>query len=563
MIGFPRPSHLSAATRWSRRRESPVFGRRGMVAAAHPLITAAGLGELERGGNAVDAAVCAALTATVVMPEMCGLGGDLFALVHTPGRASEAGSGETLAVHGSGITPRGATLELMRQHAEDGGTRMPYRGPLSVAVPGMVDAYFALLARFGSRPFTALVEPAVVHAADGFPLTPLGAAAIHESADLLRRFPTSAAVFLPDDRAPAAGTLLRQSDLGRTLNEIAAGGADAFYRGEIAARIGRFMAESGGALTTDDLADHATEITAPLSTTYRGHTIYQTGLPTQGLILLEALNIAEQADLAGIGVDSATGVHLLTEAKKLAYADRLAYAGDPAFVDTPLDILLSKPWAASRFAGIDPERAAADAPAGALVGGDTTYLCVVDGDGIMVSLIQSVSSAFGSGVVAGDTGVVLNNRAGRGFTLEDGHPNQFAPGKKTMHTLNCYLIAAPDGTPVVVGGTPGGDGQPQWNLQVIAGLIDAGLDAQAAIELPRWTSWPGTDPSTLPNPFELRVEERFGEDVIGELAERGHRLRRLGPWDAGGAAQVIARDPETGILAGGSDPRVEGLALGF
>ena len=180
-----------------------------------------------------------------------------------------------------------------------------------------------------------------------------------------------------------------------------------------------------------------------------------------------------------------------------------------------------------------------------------------------MSLIQSVSSAFGSGVVVVGTGIVLNNRAGRGFTLEEGHPKVFAPGKKTMHTLNCFLVEDGDGRPVLVGGTPGGDGQPQWNLQILTGLIDGGLDVQAAVEMPRWTSWPGTDPSTLPNPFELRVEERFGDGVIGELGQRGHRVRRLGAWAGGGAAQVIARDPESGVLAGGSDPRVEGLALGL
>jgi gamma-glutamyltranspeptidase/glutathione hydrolase len=232
-------------------------------------------------------------------------------------------------------------------------------------------------------------------------------------------------------------------------------------------------------------------------------------------------------------------------------------------VATPLDVLLSKTWAERRYATIDAGRAADEVPAGEHQDGDTTYLCVADGDGMMVSLIQSVSSAFGSGVVAGDTGVVLNNRAGRGFTLEAGHPNVFAPGKKTMHTLNCFSIAAPDGTPILVGGTPGGDGQPQWNLQLVAGLIDAGLDVQASIEQPRWTSLPGTDPLNLPNPYELRLEDRFAPETVAALEELGHRVRLVGAWDGGGSAQLIARDPATGVLAGGSDPRVEGLALGL
>ncbi|MDP8908251.1 MAG: gamma-glutamyltransferase, partial [Chloroflexota bacterium] len=259
---------------------------------------------------------------------------------------------------------------------------------------------------------------------------------------------------------------------------------------------------------------------------------------------------------------AASSIHLMVEAKKLAYADRLQYAGDPAFVDTPLDRLLSKEWARERHAAIDANRLVA-AAAGDYQAGDTTYLAVVDGEGLMVSLIQSVSSAFGSGVVGGDTGVVLNNRVGRGFTLEEGHPNLYAPGKKTMHTLNCYLIADDQGRPVLVGGTPGGDGQPQWNLQAIVGLVDAGLDAQAAVELPRWTSWPGTDPISIDNPFELRLEDRFDAATIAALEDLGHTTRTQGSWAGGGSAQIIARDPESGVLIGGSDPRVEGLALGF
>lgn len=561
MLGFPGSGATERfETCWPRRREAPVFADGGMVAAAHPLITQAGVATLEHGGNAVDAAVAAGLVAAVVMPEMCGLGGDLFAIVHAP---NQNGAAETMAVHGSGIAPRAASIDLMRASGDACGTRMPYQGPLSVGVPGMVDAYFALLDRYGARPFAELVERAIWYASDGYPLTRAGARAIAENQELFERYPSSAAVFLPDGAPPAVGTVLRQSDLARTLRQLAADGRDAFYQGGIARKIDRFMAENGGAISVDDLAGHETIFADPLQTTYRGYTVYETALPTQGIILLGELNIAEHADLAAVSPYSAAGVHLLAEAKKLAYADRLGYCGDPAFVETPLDRLLSKEWAARRFARIDPQRAADDVPPGAHHEGDTTYLCAVDRDGMMVSLIQSVSSAFGSGVVAEGTGIVLNNRVGRGFTLQDGHPNVYAPAKKTMHTLNCYLIADADGTPVLVGGTPGGDGQPQWNLQVIAGLIDAGLDVQAAIEAPRWTSWPGTDPSTIDNPFELRVEDRLGDEVIAGLEERGHRVRRLGPWNGGGSAQAIARDPNSLVLAAGTDSRVEGAAAGF
>ena len=563
MIGFPGSADGNGEERWDRRRPSPVFGSRGMVAAAHPLTVATGLHVLEQGGNAVDAVISAALTAGVVMPEMCGIGGDLFAIVHAPGKSGQA---VTTSYLGSGIAPMGASLEHMRKHGDPdghGGVRMAYRGSLAPGVPGMIDAAFKMLEQFGTRSFAELAEPAITHAEQGFPLTPLGAGYIASSADLLREYPSSADVFLAGGSAPAAGDILKNTGLGRSLRRIAEGGRDVFYCGDLAEEIARFLAATGGAITVDDLSSHTTTVEAPLQTSYRGYTVYQTGLPTQGLILLESLNLAEQVDPETLAAWGTQSVHLLAEATKIAYADRLGYAGDPAFVDTPLARLLSKEWAASRFATISPGMAAAEVPAGSLQDGDTTHIAVVDGNGMMVSLIESVSSNFGCGVVAGETGIVLNNRVGRGFTLEDGHPNQYAPGKKTMHTLNCFSVADTSGRPVLVGGTPGGDGQPQWNLQTLVGLIDGGLDVQAAIELPRWTVWPGTDPMTLPNPYELRVEDRLGAATLAELADLGHRVRTNGPWAGGGASQVIARDPDSGVIAGGSDSRVEGLALGF
>ena len=564
MIGFPTEQTGTETVGWPSHREAPVYSEGGMVASAHPLISAAGLHVLRQGGNAVDAAVAAAAVGSVTMPEMCGLGGDLFAIVHRPADGNGQGGteGETVAVLGSGIAPRAATIEQMRSHGDADGARMPYRGPHAVGVPGMVDAYARLVERFGTWSFAALLEPAISHARDGFPLTEGGAGAIATNAEMLSQFPASKAVFLPGGVAPSAGEILRQPDLARTLATLADDGPDTFYRGHLAGKIARSLGEAGGTLSTEDLAGHQTEFAAPIATTYRGYTVYQTGLPTQGLILLGALNIVERSELAGMEPGGDAWIHIQVEAKKLAYADRLAYAADPAFVSTPMAALLSKDWAEERAARIG-ERAASDVPAGEHRDGDTTYLCVVDRDGMMVSLIQSVSAAFGSGMVAGDTGVVLNNRVGRGFSLDEGHPNIFAPGKKTMHTLNCFLIADGDGTPVLVGGTPGGDGQPQWNLQTVTGLVDGGMDVQAAIEQPRWTSWPGTDPSTLPNPYELRIEDRAGEDVIAALRERGHDLRVQGPWAGGGATQVIARDPSTGVMIGGSDPRAEGIALGL
>jgi gamma-glutamyltranspeptidase/glutathione hydrolase len=259
---------------------------------------------------------------------------------------------------------------------------------------------------------------------------------------------------------------------------------------------------------------------------------------------------------------SAEAIHTRIEALRLAFADRHAYAGDPHFGETPMEKLLSPQWASERYATIDPARMGR-IETGVLAAGDTTYLCAADGDGLMVSLIFSLSEIFGSAVVAGETGILLNNRPGNCFELDERHPNCYAPGKRTMHTLNCYAVADGEGTPLLVGGTPGGDFQPQWNVQTLAGLIDAGLDVQAATETPRWQFAPATYPASLGLPFSLTVEDRVGEETIDTLREMGYPVTRTGDWGAGGSVQVIARDPESGVLAGGSDPRAEGLAVGY
>ena len=553
MIGFPRPD--AQPFEWSRRRVAPAFSQRGMVASSHPLVTSTGLRTLARGGNAVDAAVASGLVASVVMPEMCGLGGDLFALVHDP--AADGGRGTVGSVQGSGIAPRGATIETMR--AAHDGARMPPNGPLSVTVPGMVHAYFSLLERWGSTPFADLVEPAIDYAR-GHPISPVLISYIAKFEHLLRSLPASAAVFLPDGRLPEPGSVFRQADLARTLEALASGGAEVFYQGEIAERVSAYMEQVGGALRAADLKDHRTEHAAPLSTGYRDHTVYQVPLPSQGIIMLEALNIAEQFDLAELGVGTPAATHVLVEAIRMAFADRHAYCREPAAGPTPVEELLSEDWARQRAATIG-DRARTDVPAGAFDGGHTTYLNVVDGDGMMVSLIQSVANNFGSGVVAGDTGIVLNNRA-QAFSLDDRHPNVYAPGKKPMHTLNCYLVADAEDRLVVVGGTPGGDRQPQWNVQTVVGLVDAGWDVQQAIEQPLWVS---STPSGAPSPdgFELLLEGRVGDDFAQAMRDRGHRVVVDADWGSISGVQVIARDPDSGVLAGGSDPRQEGMVLGL
>ena len=536
-------------------RRPLVRALNGVVATADGLATAAGLEVLQRGGNAMDAAVAAALVTGVTLPQMCGLGGDAFILYY------DAKSGEVTGINGSGIAARGCDADYFRAQGLD---KVPYRGPHSVSVPGDVDALFAGLDRFGSLPVEELFAPAVRAAEQGFPITHGLANAIANAAQGLREWPTSAAVFLPNGRPLRPGEILRNPNLARTLRAVADGGSEAFYQGQIAREITSYLKQHGGFLSYEDFAEHQSDVYSPPSVDYRGYTVYQTQPPSQGHIMLEELNILENADLAALGHNSADAIHLMAETKKLAYADRLAYSGDPKFVRTPMDVLLSKSFARDRFQQIDMAQAHEQVGAGRIPEriGDTTYLCVIDRHGNGVSLIHSVSADFGSRVIAGDTGVVLNNRAGRGFTLEPGHPNVFAPGKRTMHTLNCYLVEQ-QGALRWVGGTPGGDGQPQWNMQALTNLIDYGQDEQEAVESPRWTSFPGTDPLSIANDLVLRVEERVGLDTVEALRQRGHKVMVLGAWDGDGAAQVIGRDPESGVLSGGSDPRVEGAALGY
>jgi len=487
---------------------------------------------------------------------MCGLGGDLFAIVHAPGAAP-------VTVLGAGVAPRAATLEQMRAAGPQtpSGAKMPTTGPLSIGVPGMIDGYDQLHRRYATKPIAELAQAAIRYAEDGAPMTPMCQAATVLHQANMRRFQATADLFLPGGQPMSVGAVLRQPGLAATLKRLASVGLRDFYDGEIARRMARAVQDVGGALSAEDLALHETVFADPISASYRGYTVYQTAPPSQGMILLEALNIVENAAPDLLARNDAAAIHILAEACKIAYADRIAHAVEPNFGATPLNILLSKAHAKQRFSRIG-DRAAEEVDT-TLSDGDTTYLCVIDGSGMMVSWIQSVSSAFGSTVVAGDTGIVMNNRVGRGFNLTEGHPNIFAPGKKTMSTLNLYSLADSDGVAIGVGGTPGGDGQPQWNLQTLVALIDGGMDIQSAIDTPRWSIWPGTDPANHPNPYELQVETRLSPETLAGLQVMGHRLKRMGEWGAGGAAQLIIRDPKTGILAGGSDPRSEGMALGY
>jgi gamma-glutamyltranspeptidase/glutathione hydrolase len=539
---------------------SVVLTRNGMVCSASPLAAAAGLQVLQEGGNAVDAAIATAGVECVVLPPMCGLGGEVFALVY-PAR-----EGKVYGVTGSGKAPLRATREFF---VERGYRVMPQEGPLSVAIPGEVDALDTLLRRFGSGRWSLarLLEPAIALAEEGFPLPQRLARYFAIAVPQLRRSPSAARLLLKEDGHPyQPGEVLRQPALARTLRAIATQGPREFYEGEVARRILEALQAEGGLYTPEEWAAHRTVVyDTPIATTYRGVTVYETHLPSQGILVLQMLNLLEGFDLAGMGHNSADYIHLLTEAKKVAYADRLAYLGDPEFVPSPWQVLLSKEYAQGRRKAIRMDRAAPSVSAGPLEGdGATSYFCVVDREGNAVSFIHSLSNAFGAFWAGGDVGVLLNNRVGRGFSLVEGHPNVIAPGKRTMHTLNAYM-AFREGRLLLVGGTPGGDNQPQWNVQTLTRLLDFGLNPQEAAEAPRFTHFPGTDPISLDSLPELRLEEPLYRDgaLVADLERRGHRVAPYPATAFLGGVQVILVDPTTGVRMGGSDPRCDGGAYAY
>jgi gamma-glutamyltranspeptidase/glutathione hydrolase len=533
---------------------SVVLARGGMVAADHPLAAAAGLRVLQQGGNAVDAAVCVSATLGVVLPMMNGLGGDTFAVYY------DAASGTVRTLLGSGAAPRAAAPEWFASH---GYATMPLRGMLSVSVPGAVDAMAAALERWGSGGWSLprLLEPAIEYAESGFPVSERVADWFAESRDLLERYPSSARVYLPDGRPPAVGDVFVQRDLARSLRAVADDGPRVLYEGPLADRIAAYMRGHGGLMDRGDLAEHHTEFSEPAHVAYRDLVVHTTPPPSQGFVLLEMLNILAADDLGAHGWGSAEAVHVAVEAKKLAFADRLAYIGDPRFIANPLDRLLDPGFARGRRAAIQDGRAIEAPVPGALpeAAGDTTAFTVADGRGNVVAWITSISSSFGCGEVVDGTGILLNNRAGRGFSLVPHHPNLIAPGKRTMHTLMAF-IATRGGRPALAWATRGGDAQAQWDFQAMMNVTAHGMNVQEAVERPRWFSFPSSDPDTVDAPFELRMEAGFPADTYEALRRRGHRV--LTPRPGIGGVQMIQIDAERGVYAGGSDPRADGCAIG-
>ena len=532
-----------------------VYGRNGMVCTNSPLSAAAGLKVLQEGGNAFDAALAVAATETVTMVPMCGIGGDSFILLY------EAANGQVTGMSSAGAPGSGTSADYYRKQ---GLTKMPLEGPHSVGVPGEVAAWEEVHRRFCSKPFDQLLDTAVGYAEDGFALPPKIAQSFSSTHERLAAFPSTAEVLLAGGRTLVEGDLLVNRDLAESLRRIGKGGAEEFYKGDLARKMVKALNDAGGLFADEDFANHEVDVYDPIGTTYRGETVYQTRPPSQGFLHLEMLNLIEGFELSHMSSDDPEAIHLMVEAKKIAYDDRNRLAGDPRVVEWPLDEVISKEYADRRRPEIQLDRVGAESPGldSARTDGNTTYFCVADGAGNAVSWVHSLSHAFGSRFMAGGTGILFNNRAGRGFSLEAGHPNEFAPNKRTMHTLNCYLTLRDDKAHIV-GGTPGGDFQPQSGVQIITNLLDFGMGPQEAVDAPRWWSYPGTDPATIETAMELRVEPEMPEKTVQGLQKLGHKVSRRNAGVYDGKVQLIVIDQERQVLLGAADPRGDGLSAGY
>lgn len=518
---------------------STVYAPHGMVATSQPLASAAALRILEEGGNAFDAAVAASAVLSLVEPHMTGLGGDLFALFWSADR------GRLVGLDASGRAGALMTPERIRA---DGFDDVPYQGPKSVTVPGAVAGWAALNAEFGALPLARVLAPAIDLAEEGFPVSPIIARQWAAEEDLLKADPGATATYLLDgERAPRAGEWFRNPDLAASLRAIARDGAGALYGGALGARVVDGLEALGGYLTLEDLRAMSVEWVEPISTDYRGWTVWELPPAVQGVAALQMLELLEPYDLASMGHNSPEYLHHLIEAKKIAFAD-LAHVSDRDHMEVSTDQLLDPAYVTSRRALLDPETAAERQEPGAFATStETVYLAVADAQGNMVSFIHSIYEYFGSGVVIPGTGFVLQNR-GAGFNLEDGHPNQAAPGKRPFHTLIPGFVTR-NGEPYMAFGVMGGSMQPQGHVQVILNMVDFGMDPQAAIDAARFRHQSG-----------VRVAiEKVTPELKARLEAMGHEV---GAWEnvAFGGGQMVVR-LERG-WAGASDARKDGLAIG-
>ena len=546
--GFDRISGAPFASR------SEVFATNGMAATSHPLATQIALDTLKSGGSAVDAAIAANAALGLMEPTGNGIGGDLFAIVW------DAENKELTGLNASGRSPADLNIDYFRKR---GLEKIPKYGPLPVSVPGAVDGWFELHKRYGRLPMRKVLEPTIRYANEGFPVTELIAYYWARSVDNLSDFPGFREAYMPGGRAPAKGEVFKNPRLAKTLQAIAEGGRDTFYKGDMARAIADYVQDNGGFLSYADMAGHVSEWVEPVATDYRGYTVYELPPNGQGIAALQILNILEGFDIAAMGFGSAEYIHAFAEAKKLAFEDRARFYADPDFVEIPVEWLVSKDYANERRKLIKPDKAAAQYPHGdaPLEHGDTIYLTVADRDGNMVSLIQSNYRGMGSGMTPGDLGFILQDR-GELFSLDPDHPNALEPGKRPFHTIIPAFVMK-DGKPLISFGLMGGGMQPQGHAQIIVNLVDFGMNLQEAGDAARIRHDGSSEPTDerMTDGGTLFLESSIGSDVRKRLERMGHRIGN----DSGGYGgyQAIRRDPVTEVYSGASESRKDGHAAGY
>lgn len=531
---------------------SEIVAVHGMAATSQPLATQVCLDILKSGGNAIDAAIAGNAVLGLMEPTGNGIGGDLFAVIW------HAESSRLYGLNASGRSPASLSLDYFKKN---GYTTIPSYGPLPVSVPGCVDGWFEMHDRFGSLPMADILAPAIRYAREGFPVSELIAHYMKIGAGRLEKYPGFRDTYMPGGETPAKGEIFRNPDLAGTLEKIATGGREAFYKGDIARTIARYMKDQGGFLSYQDLADHRSEWVEPISVNYRGYDLWELPPNGQGTAALQILNILEGFDIASMGFGSAEYIHVFVEAKKLAYEDRAKYYADPDFNELPVEELISKEYAARRRELIDPDRAAKTYPAGELEQGNTIYMTVADGQGNMVSLIQSNYRGMGSGMTPYGLGFVLQDR-GELFSLEEGHLNCFAPQKRPFHTIIPAFVTK-NGKPYMSFGVMGGDMQPQGHVQIMVNLVDFGMNLQEAGDAPRIHHIGSSEPtgSKMLDGGTVLLESGFDYEVIRELAGKGHTIQ----FDVGGYGgyQAILFDEEKGVYFGASESRKDGQAAGW
>ena len=536
------------STGWLGQTRSEVMALNGMVATSQPLAAEAGVEVLHAGGNAFDAAVATAAAINVVEPEATGIGGDMFVL------AWVAKEHRLVALDGAGRAPLAATAEHYRQAF---GARMPTAGLQSAVVPGAVDGWATLLARYGKLGLGGSLAPAIRIATQGFPISQRIGTEWEMSAGLLAKDPDSAAIYLNHGKAWRWGDIFRNPDLARALKLIAAGGREAFYKGPIAQAIVAKSQAGGGLFTMADFDQIHARWVEPVSTTFNGFVIHEMPPSTQGFAVLEMMNLIEQCPARlGLGPDkinpkSADFWHLMVEAKKVAYADLHKYNGDPDFSKVPVAMLTSKAFAAQRCGAIDMKHASAIDTSEAPLGG-TAYITTADADGNVVSLIYSVYNFFGSGVTVPGYGFVLNDR-GAAFSLKPGSPNVIAPGKRPFYTIIPGFVTKGD-KPFAAFGVMYGDQQAQGQAQVLVNMLLFGANGQAAGDAARFAHAQSTN--------RLQLESQLYDAIGADLKARGHDVHSANGFDMGGY-QAITIDPVTGAYRGASDPRKDGEAIGY